>query len=116
MILDPSESEILNYNKLEQLENAKLKNPVPILQQKKAEMTTNTYIKPIEEKPPKKLKFTEFNKNFSRAIIGFMDDLYLKESNQKWIDYLPIIIRKENRYNYLGILFLLIALLILLLR
>lgn len=108
-------------------------NPVPILQQEKSNITTNPFIpneqkiKELEiiDKEANKIIEDAYNKNktssisnlsikdiitnISDSVIGLLDDLFAKPENINWKDYLSSILQKNQRYTYLGILFLIIA-------
>jgi hypothetical protein len=108
-------------------------NPVPILQQEKSNITTNPFIpneqkiKELEiiDKEANKIIEDAYNKNktssisnlsikdiitnISDSVIGLLDDLFSKPENINWKDYLSSILQKNQRYTYLGILFLIIA-------
>ena len=103
-------------NQLE-LPNASLPlvNPKPILQQTKSEITTNPFIQPTETKPENP-SFSEINQNISITFIGLLDDLFNKPDNETWSIYLPKILSKEQRYNYIAVLIFFIALYILLVK
>lgn len=117
-----------------------IQNPIPILQQDKSMITTNPFI-PNEQKIKElevldeeankiienaynknktnsisNLSLKEINKNVSSSFIGFLDDLFIKPDNIKWQEYLPIILQKDQRYTYFGILFIFIAIYMLLIH
>lgn len=104
-----------------------VQNPIPILQQKKADMTTNPFINDsvtheqdnqVNEtnevndqnivKKSKKNKYTvgfmKFNTEFSNSVMGFFDDIYEKPEDKKWQEHIVYIVKKDNRHNYLGVL------------
>jgi len=113
---------------------ANLQSPKPILQQDKSTIITNPFIpneqreKEIvalqseanaiieEEYKQNKTSSIQYqslaviNKNIASSITGLIDDLFLKPADTQWKDYLPIIFQKEQRYTYIGILFLFIVL------
>lgn len=110
-----------------------MNNPVPILQQEKSSITTNPFIpndqkikeleiidkeanKIIEDAYNKNktssianLSITDIVKNIADSIIGFLDDLFVKPEDINWPNYIFIILQKDQRYTYIGILFLIIA-------
>ena len=110
-----------------------MNNPVPILQQEKSNITTNPFIpndqkikeleiideranKIIEEAYNKNkttsisnLSIKDIITNISDSVIGILDDLFLKPENINWKDYISIILKKNQRYTYIGVLFLIIA-------
>lgn len=110
-------------------------NPQPILQQDKSSITTNPFI-PNEQKEReleilekqantilanqakqdsiKEMTLKDINTKIASSVIGFFDDLYIKPENMTWKEYLPTILQKEERYTYIGILFILIGVYLLL--
>jgi hypothetical protein len=110
-----------------------MNNPVPILQQEKSNITTNPFIpndqkiKELEILDQKANKIIEdaYNKNkttsisnlsikdiitnIADSVIGFIDDLLSKPEDISWKDYISSILQKDQRYTYIGILFLIIA-------
>lgn len=93
-----------------------LENPTNILTQTKSDITTNPFIKPVENDMPVNKSLNEINTNVSITFMGFLDDLFNKPDNQSWPSYLVEIIRKDERYNYFGILLFFISLYILLIK
>jgi hypothetical protein len=98
-----------------------LNSPINILRQSKAKITTNPFIKPIdteqfeevkEQKKHKNIPFAEINENLSLNFIGFIDDIFNKPDDDNWINYLTIILNKDDRYTYFAIFLFLIALII----
>jgi len=133
--LDPSISDVLNNQKYQENVILPLENPTNILSQQKSNITTNPYIKVGNTKNEKTIqlnideqnnlnideqnknpKFSEINQNLSFNVLGFFDDLFIKPSNEFWTDYLPIILAKDDRYNYIGVFLLLVAFFILLIK
>lgn len=90
-----------------------LKNPEPILTQTKSNITTNLFIKEDIILNP---TFTDINKNVSTTFINLLDDLFNKPKLESWTTYLPIIVLKDNRCNYLAVLLFFIGLYILLVK
>ena len=60
------------------------------------------------------LSISEINKNISKSCIDFMNDLLNKPNTIDWIEYIQISLRKNQRYTYIGILFMFISIFILL--
>lgn len=89
-------------------------SPINILQQTKAQITTNPFVKPIEdfqnkqeseeENDNKNMRFREINEKLSINFMGFLEDLVNKPDDKHWHEYLKIIIIKDDRSTYLGIL------------
>lgn len=120
---------------------ANLKTPAPILQQTKSTIvTTNPFI-PNEQREIEissiqnqansiiedaynsnktaslqNLTLSEINYNISSSFTGFIDDIFAKPQDLSWRHYLPIIIQKDQRFAYLGILLVFIAIYMLLAR
>lgn len=110
--------ELLPGNQLEH-PNATLPlaNPKPILQQTKSEITTNPFIKETgSDEPLTNPSFNKINENVSVTFIGILDDLFNKPDDESWNTYLPKILYKENRMNYIAVLVFFIALYILLIK
>ena len=98
-----------------------LNTPINILQQPKAEMTTNPFIVEAEikdenEKDHKNLPFSKINENIAVNFMGLLDDLFNKPEDEHWRIYLPMILSKNDRYTYLAILIFFVALFIILTR
>lgn len=104
-------------------------NPIPILQQQESnilnnkdntnpnisnirktneEMILKQIIKEEHEKNIKKKEKT-LNQNIADSFIGFIDDLFTKDKKRSWTTHLKIILNKDGRYYYLGILLLTIG-------
>lgn len=110
-----------------------LQNPQPILQQDRSNIVTNPFIpnaqkeKELEtinkeasdiiEKEYNKNKTSsilnqpikDINKNIAESVIGILDDLFNKPDDTDWTSYIQTILQKDQRYAYIGILFILIA-------
>lgn len=99
---------------------ANISNPIPILQQESSNITTNTLIpkrSTIEVELPQQKKFQiEYLVKISSNFIGFFNDLFIKPVDISWLDYLQTIIKKEQRYYYIGIFLIALAILISLLQ
>jgi hypothetical protein len=106
----------------------------PVLQQSKSSIVTNSFI-PNEQK---QFELEEIQKqangiiednykqnqnssianmslkyilqNMSNSVVGLIDDLFSKPDNVPWTHYLPDIIAKDQRYAFIGIILLIIAL------
>jgi hypothetical protein len=104
---------------------ANIQNPVNILQQERSKITTNPFIpneqkimefqtidresneiikKAYEKNNIYNFSIKQINENISKSTIGFLDDLFIKPENNNWIEYLQIILLKEERYVYFGFL------------
>lgn len=67
----------------------------------------------VEKRNP--IGFSDFTAHFSDSMMGIFDDLYSKPHDQKWPVYIIYICKKDDRYNYVAIFFILIFMYILLL-
>ena len=107
-----------------------IQNTQPILLQERSKITTNPFI-PNEQKEMElsilnkesndilikkhnQSKFTnlsiqQINANISKSVIELMDDLFKKPESKSWIEYIKEIMQKDDRYSYIGILLILIA-------
>lgn len=94
-----------------------VQDPKPILQQQKAQLTTNPFIKkvpePILEKEEEEV-VPKINRELSIHIIGFMDDMFEKPDSVEWHHHIKQCIQKENRMLYMTILMIFIILFIIL--
>lgn len=119
---------------------ANISNTVPILQQERSSITTNPFIpneqKTIElqqiqkesniiiEEQYNKNKTTSIfnlpirtiNDNISSSFIGFFNDLFVKPADMPWRIYIPMILERDQRYTYLGVLCIFIAIYMLAVR
>ena len=115
-------------------------NPIPILQQERSQITTNPFIpneqqtleleqldtkanQIIEETYNKNktnsianLNLRDISKNISSSFIGILDDIFNKPEDIKWIDYIFFIFQKDQRYAYIGIVLLMIAFYMMIIR
>lgn len=113
-------------------------NPKPILLQQKSKINTNPFIpdsqKQIELQAVQdnannivteyynknmtssiqNLSLSEINKNIGKSIMGLMNDLLNKPNNIDWLTYVQLSLKKDNRYTYIGIVFVVIAVYIIL--
>lgn len=96
-------------------------NPIPILQQESSNITTNRLIPkkttieidlPQSNNPIKIEYFTKISSSF----INFFNDLFIKPDDIDWFTYLQKITLKNDRYYYIGIFCIAIAILISLLQ
>lgn len=108
-------------------------NPIPILQQERSQIITNPFI-PNEQQAFEleqldkranqiiqesynenkinsisNLNLRDISKNISSSFIGISEDLFTKPEDVKWIDYIFLIFQKDQRYAYIGIVLLMIA-------
>ncbi len=105
-------------------------SPIPILQQPKSEIITNPLIIPkeieIENESDNEIKensktifdmtLGEINKNISSSFLGVCEDLLNKPKEEKWNNYIFIILQKDNRYTFLILLCLFIFLFYIIVR
>lgn len=117
---------------------ANIFNPVPVLQQyKSSTLTTNPFIpnelKELEietiqkeannilqeESNKSTLQYTNLNeigKKMSTSWIGLLDDFFVKPQDVSWTVYFPYIVSKNQRYAYIGLILVIIAVVIIILR
>jgi len=60
------------------------------------------------------LSLSEINANISKSCIGILDDIFDKPKSTTWGEYVQIILKKDQRYTYIGFLLIFIAFYILL--
>lgn len=120
--------------------NANLQNPVPVLQQDKSKITTNPFIpnqqrekelaviqndanKIIAEQYNKNTTssikhqtLAEINVNIGKSLSGIFDDLFRKPTDTTWLAHLSNIFQKDQRYTYVGILCIFIAIVFILIQ
>lgn len=120
---------------------ANLLPPKPILQQDKSSLVnTNPFI-PNEQKTKeleniqeeanniieaayiqnktssiKEQSLSQLNKNVAQSVVGFLDDVFIKPDDIPWKHYLPLIIQKEQRYTYFGVLLMFVAIFFLIVK
>ena len=113
---------------------ANLQNPFPILQQPRSNITTNPFI-PNEQKQYE-LEVLEKNANeivekaymqnktssisnlsvktvihnTANSFVGVLNDLFEKPKEVNFINHVLNILQKEQRYAYIGLIFIIIAL------
>jgi len=122
-----------NNNNMSVNEIVNITNPTPILQQERSQITTNPFIPNeqrtmeleqidkaanliIEEQYNKNktssifnLSLRDINTNISSSFIGFFNDLFLKPADMPWRIYVPMILERDQRYTYIGVLCIFIA-------
>ena len=98
-------------------------NPVNILARERSNLTTNPFI-PNEQRIREfevidkraneimqraydkndiyNFSINEINKKISKSTVEFLDDLFVKPENENWIEYLQVILLKNERYVYFG--------------
>lgn len=87
---------------------------IPILQQPKSNIITNPLIIPKED--PEEINdmnenndisdmtLSQINQNVSSSFLGLCQDILQKPKEERWNNYIFIIIQKDNRYKFLLIL------------
>jgi hypothetical protein len=55
------------------------------------------------------LSLSEINANISISCIGILDDIFDKPKSTSWGEYIQIILKKDQRYTYIGFLLIFIA-------
>jgi len=111
-----------------------LSNPTNILSQEKSYITTNPFIpngqkdkelSVLQDKAQsvvddawnsnnkssiRNLTLDNIFKNMAMAPINLFTDLFNKPENISWLDYIPLIIQRDQRYAYIGLLIIFITL------
>lgn len=59
---------------------------------------------------------SQLNQNIAQSVMGFLDDLFTKPNDIPWKHYLPIIVQKEQRYTYFGVLLMFISIFFLIVK
>lgn len=112
---------------------ANITNPQPILQQPKSIITTNPFIPDDQKKAElqdlqnsanqiiqtnyeqnktssiKDMSISNINQNVASSIMGIIEDLFNKPDDIPWTQYIPYIFSKDQRYAFIGVLFIFIA-------
>lgn len=113
-----------------------IQNPIPILQQPKSSVIKNILIpneqqeveyEIIDTKEKEKLdeenekmkktgiKYTSFatlHTRISESILGVIVDFFEKPKDEYWIEHIPNIFIKDQRYAYIGMFLVIIAIII----
>lgn len=94
-----------------------ISNPIPILQQESSKITTNTLIPKLStieiKSPPLNNPIQiEYLTKISSSFIDFFNDSFVKREDVSWITHLQTITFKNNRYYYIGIFLIALAILI----
>jgi hypothetical protein len=117
-----------------------LQNPMPILQQPKSSITTNTLIpnpqgefdyetldvkefdkmnKEYDAIKKNNIKYTSFatiHAKISESVIGIITECYDKPKNIGWVEHIKNTFTKDERYSFIGILFIVISIIIYIIR
>jgi hypothetical protein len=59
---------------------------------------------------------TDLHKNITKSFMGVLNDSLNKDDESSWFEYIFIILGKDQRYVYIGILLIITALIILLIN
>jgi hypothetical protein len=110
---------------------ANIRNPQNVLQEPRSKITTNPFIPEAQRTAEldqiqdqanaiieqqylanrtstiQNMSLKEIMRNISNSVIGFLDDVLNKPGNIRWRDYIPKILKQDQRYTYIG--FVLIA-------
>lgn len=101
-----------------------IRNPTNILQQPKSAIITNPLIPNTHSNidieyinnHKEKSAIQQLHSNIASSCIGLLDDLLQKPSSTTWNEYIIVVLKKDDRYNYIGILILVVAFFILLIK
>ena len=128
----------VDYDYVNYYVNDYVMNTQPILQQQKSDIVTNPFIsdqqkeieltdlqnnanKIVSEQYNRNittsihnLSLSDISKNMSKSCIGLLNDMLNKPKSIHWFEYIQIILRKDQRYTYIGILLIIIAVYVLL--
>lgn len=110
-----------------------IQNPIPILQQPKGQIISNSLIpnkqqeleyvttdieelekmnkekKNAQKNGIKYQSFESIHSKISESIIGISTELFEKPQNDTWIKHIVNIFLKDERYSYIGLLLIIIA-------
>jgi hypothetical protein len=100
---------------------------LPVLQQPKAQMTTNIpqmevkRIELVKEEPSKgdrigDMKIKDIMIKMSESFDGITNDLYNKPEDATLVTYIVEICQKDNRYFYIGLLLFIIVFVLLIFK
>jgi hypothetical protein len=99
-----------------------IQNPIPILQQPKSKIITNPLIPDaqatiiIDDPSVKSNTTTTLHSNISNSFVAVIDDLHNKPSHIPWSQHVVTTLHTNDRYAYLGYLFILIACFVLIIK
>ena len=98
-----------------------VENPIPILQQESSNITTNSLIpkqttREVKLPPSNNPIKIEYLTKISSSFIDLFNDLFVKPDDISWITYLQTISLKNDRYYYIGIFCIALAIIIALLQ
>lgn len=115
-----------------------IESPNNILSQQKSNITTNPFITDTQKEKEINIlqkeinqiivddynknltssisnqTLSEINKNISISCIELMNDMLNKPGDIYWIEYIQFVLKKNQRYAYIGILLIIIAIYLLL--
>jgi hypothetical protein len=64
----------------------------------------------------KEQSLSQLNKNVAHSVVSFLDDLFNKPKDIPWKHYLPMIIQKDQRYTYFGVLLVFVSIFFLIVK
>ena len=64
----------------------------------------------VHESGIQNLSILEINNRISDSVVGILNDIYIKPSNEDWIPYFFKILKYKERYTYIGIILIFISL------
>jgi hypothetical protein len=104
-ILKQSQSQVLTNSFIPPEQQEKEIQEMTIVANKIVQDTYDNHNKSIKTQT-----LEEIITGVSDACIGISRDLFLKPDNTGWVEYGGVIIYKDNRYAYLGVLLIFIVL------
>jgi len=115
-----------------------IRNPSSILQQEKSNIITNPFIPNEQREREIEVIQTEANNiieksynehtsianitlksisvNISNSFVGFLNDLFEIPDNSSYISHFGSILHKDQRYAYFGIVFVIVAVILLIIQ
>jgi hypothetical protein len=107
------EGRILKQTRSEVLTNSFISKESKESEIKELEIAANEIVGDLYNKRNRGLKdmtIEEIMTNMSDACVGISRDIYKKPDNVGWVDYSSIIILKNGRYKYIGMMIIFIVL------
>jgi hypothetical protein len=80
---------------------------------KELEIVANSIVEEAYKKKNrglKDMKIEEIMTSMSDACVGISRDIYNKPENTSWVEYLSIIVLKNGRYKYVGLMIIFLVL------
>lgn len=119
---------------------ALITNPIPVLQQNSSTIFPNPFV-PVQQQQKemeqiqaqanviveqayasartssiRNLSLQQIARNIANSVVGFVDDMFKKPPTVPWPAHIQRMLEKEQRYAYIGIIFVAVAFYLLLLK